>query len=159
MLESKIPLPVEAEEVLVEAEIKAHTGILLSVDRKVVGVIAISDPLKLGAREVISLLKSMNIMSIMITGDNWGTANSIAKVVGIETVVTEAKPDQKAESVNELQGSGYNYDLTTLTPSKAYTVDLLRVLTAGIINFSFFSNSFSLDLRDMLIHGSICYSQ
>ncbi|KAF6164351.1 hypothetical protein GIB67_037508 [Kingdonia uniflora] len=53
----------------------------------------------------ISLLKSMNIMSIMITGDNWGTGNSIAKVVGIETVVTEAKPDQKAEKVKELQGS------------------------------------------------------
>ncbi|KAF6171751.1 hypothetical protein GIB67_007272 [Kingdonia uniflora] len=105
MLESKIPLPVEAEEVLVEAEIKAHTGILVSVDRKVVGVIAISDPLNPGAREVISLLKSMNIMSIMVTGDNWGTANSIAKVVGIETVVTEAKPDQKAEKVKELQGS------------------------------------------------------
>ncbi|KAF6172374.1 hypothetical protein GIB67_022597 [Kingdonia uniflora] len=107
MLESKIPLPVEAEEVLVEAEIKAHTGILVSVDRKVVGVIEISDPLKPGAREVISLLKSMNVTSIMVTGDNWGTANSIAKEVGIKTVVAEAKPDQKAEKVKELQSLGF----------------------------------------------------
>jgi magnesium-transporting ATPase (P-type) len=39
----------------------------------------------------------------MVTGDNSGTANSIAKEVGIETVIAEAKPEQKAEKVKELQ--------------------------------------------------------
>ena len=67
------------------------------------GVIAVSDPLKSGAEEVISILKSMKVRSIMVTGDNWGTANSIAREVGIATVIAEAKPEQKAEQVKELQ--------------------------------------------------------
>jgi Cu+-exporting ATPase len=45
----------------------------------------------------------MKIRSIMVTGDNWGTANSIAREVGIEDVIAEAKPDQKADKVKNLQ--------------------------------------------------------
>ncbi|KAF9591821.1 hypothetical protein IFM89_008471 [Coptis chinensis] len=48
----------------------------------------------------------MKIESIMVTGDNWGTANSIAKEVGMKTVIAEAKPDTKAEKVKELQSKG-----------------------------------------------------
>ncbi|KAL5994347.1 putative copper-transporting ATPase hma5 [Asimina triloba] len=106
MLDSGINVPVEADEILAETEAMAQTGILVSLDNELTGVIAISDPLKVGARDVISILKSMNVKSILVTGDNWGTANSIAKEVGIETVVAEAKPEQKAEKVKELQMSG-----------------------------------------------------
>ncbi|KAK1313440.1 putative copper-transporting ATPase HMA5 [Acorus calamus] len=97
MIESNILVPSHAEEILMEAENLAQTGILVSMDGEVVGVIAISDPLKVGAQDVISILKSMKVKSILVTGDNWGTANSIAKEVGIETVIAEAKPEQKAE--------------------------------------------------------------
>ncbi|KAJ7010676.1 copper-transporting ATPase HMA5 [Populus alba x Populus x berolinensis] len=103
MLEHNIPISIDAEEMLAETEGMAQTGILVSIDREVTGVLAISDPLKPGAREVISILKSMKVRSIMVTGDNPGTANSIAKEVGIETVIAEAKPEQKAEKVKELQ--------------------------------------------------------
>ncbi|CAL5442967.1 unnamed protein product [Camellia sinensis] len=89
----------------------AQTGILVAMDRELVGVLAISDPLKPGAREVISILKSMEVRSIIVTSDNWETANSIAKEVGIDIVVAEAKPEHKAENVKELhfdtRGSGY----------------------------------------------------
>ena len=105
MLENEIEIPVEADEALIEAEGMAQTGILVSIDREVAGVVAISDPLKPGAREAISILKSMKIKSIMVTGDNWGTAKSIAKEVGVETVFAEAKPEMKAEQVKELQVS------------------------------------------------------
>ncbi|KAL5537895.1 hypothetical protein UlMin_042335 [Ulmus minor] len=107
MLTHDIAIPLEAEEALAEAEGMAQTGILVSIDREVAGVVSISDPLKPGAREAISILKSMKIKSIMVTGDNWGTANSIAKEVGIETVIAEAKPEQKAEKVKDLQISGH----------------------------------------------------
>lgn len=103
MLESNISIPGDAEEALAEAEGMAQTGIIVSIDREVAGVIAICDPLKPSAREVISILKSMRIKSIMVTGDNWGTAISIAKEVGIETVIAEAKPEQKADVVRDLQ--------------------------------------------------------
>ncbi|KAG6788336.1 hypothetical protein POTOM_004400 [Populus tomentosa] len=107
MLEHNIPISIDAEEMLAETEGMAQTGILVSIDREVTGVLAISDPLKPGAREVISILKSMKVRSIMVTGDNSGTADSIAKEVGIETVIAEAKPEQKAEKVKELQAAGY----------------------------------------------------
>ena len=103
MVESGIDIPAEASEILAETERMAQTGIIASIDREITGIIAISDPLKPGAREVISLLSSMKVKSIMVTGDNWGTANAIAKEVGIDTVMAEAKPDQKAEKVKELQ--------------------------------------------------------
>ncbi|CAK7335520.1 unnamed protein product [Dovyalis caffra] len=107
ILNQNIAFPVDGELMLAETEAMAQTGILVSIDREVTGILAISDPLKPGAREVISVLKCMKVRSIMVTGDNWGTANSIAKEVGIETVIAEAKPDQKAEKVKELQATGF----------------------------------------------------
>ncbi|KAK9103594.1 hypothetical protein Sjap_020848 [Stephania japonica] len=106
MLDHKIQVPANVEDLLLEAEARVETGILVSICGQVVGVISISDPIKPGARNVISILKSMNIRSIMVTGDNWGTANSIAMQVGIETVVAEAKPDQKVGKLKELQANG-----------------------------------------------------
>ncbi|KAI4364904.1 hypothetical protein MLD38_020935 [Melastoma candidum] len=106
MREEGIPIQIEAESILAETEESARTGILVSIDREITGVIAVSDPLKPGATEVISILKSMNVKSIMVTGDNWGTAKAIAEEVGIKTVVAEAKPEHKAEKIKELQASG-----------------------------------------------------
>ncbi|RVX09096.1 putative copper-transporting ATPase HMA5 [Vitis vinifera] len=106
MLDQNIAIPFEAEDMLAETEAMAQTGILISIEGELAGVLAISDPLKPGARDVISILKSMKVKSIIVTGDNWGTANSIAKEVGIETVIAEAKPEQKAEKVKDLQASG-----------------------------------------------------
>ncbi|XP_030946288.1 probable copper-transporting ATPase HMA5 isoform X2 [Quercus lobata] len=103
MLDQNIAIPAGAEDILAQAESMAQTGILVSIDREVAGVLAISDPLKPGAQEVISILKSMKIKSIVVTGDNWGTANAIAKEVGIETVIAEAKPEDKAKKVREFQ--------------------------------------------------------
>ncbi|XP_059643628.1 probable copper-transporting ATPase HMA5 [Cornus florida] len=107
MLNHNIAIPIDAEEMLAETEELAQTGILVAIDGELTGVVAISDPLKSTAQEVISILKSMKIRSIMVTGDNWGTANSIAKEVGIDTVVAQAKPEDKATKVKELQASGY----------------------------------------------------
>ncbi|KAI3822206.1 hypothetical protein L1987_09792 [Smallanthus sonchifolius] len=107
MLKKSIGISIDAEEILTEVEELAQTGILVSIDGQLTGVLAISDPLKPGAREVISILKSMKIKSIVVTGDNRGTANSIAMEVGIDDVIAEAKPEDKAEKVKELQASGH----------------------------------------------------
>lgn len=105
MLSSDIDIPLEASEILMEEEEKARTGIVVAMDREVVGIISVSDPMKPNAYEVISYLKTMNVESIMVTGDNWGTAKAIGKEVGIEKIIAEAKPEQKAEMVKELQVS------------------------------------------------------
>lgn len=106
MSNHNVCIPTDAEEILREAEGLARTGILVSIDRELHGIIAVSDPLKPGAREAISILKSMRVKSIIVTGDNRGTADAIAKEVGIDIVVAEAKPEQKAEKVKELQAEG-----------------------------------------------------
>lgn len=103
MSEYDVDIPSDAEEKLREAEGLARTGVLVSIDREVHGILAVSDPLKPGAREAISILKSMKINSIIMTGDNLGTANAIAKEVGINVVFAEAKPQDKAQKVKELQ--------------------------------------------------------
>ncbi|KAK7307850.1 hypothetical protein VNO77_41271 [Canavalia gladiata] len=107
LADHNIAIPAVAEDILAEAEKMAQTGILVSINGQVAGVLAVSDPLKPGAQEVISILKSMKITSIMVTGDNLGTASSIAREVGIENVIAEAKPEQKAEKVKHLQASGH----------------------------------------------------
>ena len=113
MLSSGIDIPLEASEILMEEEEKARTGIIVAIDQEVVGIISVSDPIKPNAHEVISYLKSMNVESIMVTGDNWGTANAIGKEVGIEKIIAEAKPEQKAERVKELQVSYFAFCFVT----------------------------------------------
>lgn len=103
MVESGVAILDEASEILMESEEMAQTGIIVAINQEVVGIIGISDPLKPGAQEVISLLRSMKVESIMVTGDNWGTAKAIAMEVGIKNVVAEAKPEEKAQKVKELQ--------------------------------------------------------
>ncbi|GJN26781.1 hypothetical protein PR202_gb14740 [Eleusine coracana subsp. coracana] len=106
MLSLDIDIPMEASEILMEEEEKARTGIIVAMDQELVGIISVSDPIKPNAGDVISYLKSMNVESIMVTGDNWGTANAIGKEIGIQNIIAEAKPEQKSEKVKELQLSG-----------------------------------------------------
>ncbi|KAJ7299799.1 hypothetical protein O6H91_Y148800 [Diphasiastrum complanatum] len=106
MAESGINIPEDVVDHLEEIEEMARTSVLAAIDGEVAGIIAISDPLKKEAGAVISILKEMGIRSIMITGDNWGTANAIAREANIGTVIAEAQPKVKAEKVNELQMSG-----------------------------------------------------
>ncbi|KAG2567917.1 hypothetical protein PVAP13_7NG278400 [Panicum virgatum] len=112
MLSSSIDIPLEALEILTEEEEKAQTAIIVAMDQEVVGIISVSDPIKPNANDVISYLKSMNVESIMVTGDNWGTANAIGKEVGIEKIIAEAKPEQKAEKLSgktvAMVGDGIN---------------------------------------------------
>ncbi|KAF3555365.1 hypothetical protein F2Q69_00014116 [Brassica cretica] len=68
MSDYKITISADAEELLAEAEEMAQTGILVSIDNELTGVLAVSDPVKPSAREAISILKSMNIKGIMAGG-------------------------------------------------------------------------------------------
>uniref|UniRef100_A0ACD5YPV1 Uncharacterized protein n=1 Tax=Avena sativa TaxID=4498 RepID=A0ACD5YPV1_AVESA len=96
----------EVEEYMSEMEGLARTCVLVAIDRIICGALAVSDPLKPEAGRVISFLRSMGITSIMVTGDNWATAKSIAKEVGINTVFAEIDPVGKAEKIKDLQTQG-----------------------------------------------------
>ena len=82
---------------------KAQTVSFVSVDRKNVAVLGISDSIKESSKETVQTLNEMNITSVMITGDNQVTANAIAKELGITDVLAEVLPEDKAKKVKELQ--------------------------------------------------------
>lgn len=79
---------------------------ILAISGKVVGIIAIADTLKETSFEAIRRLAVMGIETVMVTGDNLRTAKAIAKQAGINRVLAEVLPDQKAAEVRKIQAEG-----------------------------------------------------
>ncbi len=92
---------------LEEMEGRGQTVVAVAEAGKFAGLIAIADTLKVDAGETIARMKDAGLKPVMITGDNWRTAKAVAAQVGIEEVMAEVLPDQKAEKVRELQGQGH----------------------------------------------------
>ena len=82
---------------------EAKTAMLVSVDGKVEGVIAVADTIKDGSKDAIADLHGMGLQVAMITGDNQKTAGAIAKQVGLDTVLAEVLPEGKSSEVKKLQ--------------------------------------------------------
>ncbi|KAG9136270.1 hypothetical protein Leryth_003865 [Lithospermum erythrorhizon] len=106
MREFNVPLGSEVEKYISTNEDLARTCVVAAIDGKVAGAFAVTDPVKPEASRVISFLHSMNISSVMVTGDNWATASSIAREVGIQKVFAEVDPLGKADKIKELQLQG-----------------------------------------------------
>jgi Cu+-exporting ATPase len=84
----------------------AMTPMLVAVGPQIVGIIAVADSLKDGARPAVSALNDMGLEVIMLTGDNRHSAIAIAREVGIDEVLAEVLPDAKAREVKRLQSEG-----------------------------------------------------
>jgi Cu+-exporting ATPase len=78
----------------------------MAIEGRAVAAIAIADPIKETTPEALRMLKQANIRVVMLTGDNWTTANAIAGKLGISEVRAEVLPDQKSEVVEELRKEG-----------------------------------------------------
>jgi Cu+-exporting ATPase len=85
---------------------QARTAMLVAVDDTVAGVIAVADTVKDGSRDAIARLRSMGLRVAMLTGDNRQTAEAIAGEVGVDTVLAQVLPGDKAAEVKELQARG-----------------------------------------------------
>ncbi len=82
---------------------EAKTAMLIAIDGKVEGVIAVADTLKESSKDSVDELHRMGLKVVMITGDNRKTAEAIAKQVGIDEVLAEVLPEGKASEVKRLQ--------------------------------------------------------
>ncbi|HLF26455.1 MAG TPA: heavy metal translocating P-type ATPase [Anaerolineae bacterium] len=85
---------------------EAKTAMLLAIDGEAAGVIAVADTVKPGSKEAIAALHAQGLRVVMITGDNRRTAEAIAQEVGIDRVLAEVRPGDKAAKVKELQSEG-----------------------------------------------------
>ena len=94
------------EELMNEYERSGKTAMVIAIDGKYQGVIAVADTVKETAKEAIRELKQLGLDVIMLTGDNERTARAIAKDVGIDHVIAQVLPGDKADRIKELQLQG-----------------------------------------------------
>jgi Cu+-exporting ATPase len=85
---------------------EGQTAMFVAVDDKVAGVVGVADPIKASTPEAIRQLHDGGIKIVMLTGDSRVTAESVAKKLGIDEVVAEVLPNQKAEVVKRFQSEG-----------------------------------------------------
>jgi len=85
---------------------EGKTVMFLGVDNHIVGIIALADILKPDAKTAVAMLHGMGTEVIMLTGDNQRTAEAIAREVGIDRVLAEVLPENKAQEVKKLQDEG-----------------------------------------------------
>lgn len=105
MLEQKIDLSSMEKESDRLAD-EGKTPMYLSVDGELAGIIAVADTLKENSMKAVKELRRRGVEVVMITGDNKRTAKAIAKQVGIDSVLSEVLPEDKAEEVKKLQEAG-----------------------------------------------------
>lgn len=83
-----------------------RTVIHIAIDNRIAGLIAVADAPRDTSREAVQQLRALGVEVVMLTGDNHATADRIARDLGIDAVLAEVLPGQKADKVKELQAQG-----------------------------------------------------
>jgi len=100
---------INVDELLAEVELRsaeAKTPVYLALDGKAIGVITIADPIKEDSKSAIAQMKQYGLNVVLLTGDNKLTAQAVAKSVGIDEVIADVMPDEKADKIIQLQKQG-----------------------------------------------------
>ena len=101
-----LAIPSDYQERFDLLEKEAKTVVFLSVDGQLKGLIALQDVPKENAKEAIAKLKKRGLRTVMLTGDNAGVAHAIAEQIGIEEVIANVLPEEKAHEIHKLQKNG-----------------------------------------------------
>ncbi|MED4779584.1 heavy metal translocating P-type ATPase [Brevibacillus choshinensis] len=96
----------DAFETMSRLEEDGKTAMLVAINKRYMGIVAVADTIKETSKDAVSRLKEMGIQVVMITGDNERTAKAIAAQVGIDHVLAEVLPEGKAAEVKKLQAQG-----------------------------------------------------
>lgn len=105
MKENKISVE-QIEEKMVELENQGKTAMILSIGKKVAGIITVADILKENSKEAVETLHKMGKLVAIITGDNKRVGEAIAKQLGIDRVLAEVLPQGKSDEIKKLQQEG-----------------------------------------------------
>jgi len=103
MKKEEIEILKQVQDDIEKLESEGKTVMMLAVDGKLAGLIAVADTVKDSAKEAIEQLNNLAIETIMITGDNQRTANAIARQIGIKKVFAEVLPDDKEKILKQVQ--------------------------------------------------------
>jgi K+-transporting ATPase ATPase B chain len=98
--------PTEIDELITAITSNGGTPLVVSVNKKVVGIIELQDIIKPGIRERFERLRKMGVRTVMVTGDNPLTAKYIANVAGVDDFIAEAKPEDKMDYIKKEQDKG-----------------------------------------------------
>jgi Cu+-exporting ATPase len=94
------------EDQMSRLEEQGKTAMIVALNGRLVGIIAVADTLKQYSAEAVRKLKEIGVETVMLTGDNERTAKAIAKQVGIDTVIANVPPWEKANVIGRLQNEG-----------------------------------------------------
>lgn len=103
LMDNNILIPLDLETKANKLRDQACSVSYVSYDNRVVGILGISDSIKPEASQLIKTLKKMKIKTYLLTGDSQKVATIVADTLGIDEVLADVKPDQKAQKVKELQ--------------------------------------------------------
>jgi len=101
-----LSLPPELEDARLAAEAEGRTAIAASWDGAARALFVVADRVKPGSREAIARLRELGLRTILLTGDNAATARAVATRIGVDDVIAEVLPGEKAEIVKRLQADG-----------------------------------------------------
>ncbi|ATO47387.1 hypothetical protein C5L30_000136 [Companilactobacillus farciminis] len=103
---SDVEIDSKLQAKMIQLQNEAKTVVFVGVDNKIIGLIAIQDAPKATSKEAIATLKARGLRTVMLTGDNQRVAEAIAKEVGIDEVIADVLPGDKADHVQTLQKNG-----------------------------------------------------
>ena len=106
MIDNTIPIPEKVESKLTELENMGKTAVLMALDSKLSGILALADTIKETAKKAVDALKTKGKEVIMLTGDNERTAKHIAAQLGINRVISQVLPQQKEDVISKLKSEG-----------------------------------------------------
>lgn len=107
ILDKNISLEKHFEDKANDFSMEGKTPMYVAVSNELIGIIAVADTVKQNSKRAIEVLHKMGIKVAMLTGDNKNTAMAIGREVGIDKVIAEVLPENKASEVKKLQDEGY----------------------------------------------------
>ena len=107
MADWSLTIPAELDAARAAAEAQGRTAVVVAWDGEIRGLLVVADTVKPTSAEAVASLKALGLRPVLLTGDNEATARAVAAEVGIDEVIAEVLPSEKAAVIRRLQEQGH----------------------------------------------------